>query len=309
MLVIGNNPKKATNSTKLIHQRKLKDVKVIALPHLHSSSSSQIEEVVWFAISKSTEVLLALRPETNQIAHVRQVTVQTRTHQSPFFHLYLFLEKTISKKNMTLFAIMAILIYHFIFVIPLLYGGTFLYQAVKKIQKKDFSSAVVLIKESQPAVATAKKLYSFARPTFLLFSLAQTTDDLFAIHEKTILIMNTSIDLQQNAHQAFTLLLKKNKSNEEKQKTSSLIQSIKESLSILEEHLVFLNQKIPSRVPLFNTYKEQMANAINMVAKAKKLVFYLPKLLAQDSEKNISFSLQTIWNFGREVDLSGHTVF
>ena len=163
---------------------------------------------------------------------------------------------------MTLFAIMAIMIYHFIFVIPLLYGGVFLFQAVKKIQTKDFSSAITLIKESQPAVATAKKLYSFARPTFLLFSLAQTTDDLFAVHEKPMLIMNTSINLQNNAHEAFALLLKKKKINQmkKKQKTSSLIQSIKESLSVLEARPYIPQSKNSLHGYLyFSKYKEQMA--------------------------------------------------
>ena len=287
ILIMGNYPKNAVSAAKYIHENKLKGVKIVTIPHLHSSSLSQIEETVWFAVSKSTEVLLTLRSETNQTVHTRPVIIQKKTHSAPFlYRLYLFVEKTISKKNMTLFAIMAIMIYHFIFVIPLLYGGVFLFQAVKKIQTKDFSSAITLIKESQPAVATAKKLYSFARPTFLLFSLAQTTDDLFAVHEKTILIMNTSIDIQNNAHQAFTLLLKKNKSNGEKEKTSSLIQSIREELSVLEEHLIFLNQKIPSRILFFSKYKGQMADAINMVAKAKKLAFYLPSILAQGGERN-----------------------
>lgn len=285
VLIIENSQKKAISATKLIHQNKLKNIKIVTLPHLHSSSPGQIEETVWFAVSKSTEVLLTLRPETNQTVHTRPKIAHMKTHTPLFYQMYLFVEKTVSKKNMTLFAIMAILIYHFIFVIPLLYGGVFLYQAVTKIQAKDFSSAVVLIKESQPAVATAKRFYSFARPTFLLFSLAQTTDDIFAVHEKAMLIMNTSINLQNNAHEAFALLLKKNKSKEEKQKTSSLIQSIKESLSVLGQDLIFLNQKIPSRIPFFSKYKEQMASAINMIAKAKKLAFYLPSILAEDSEK------------------------
>ncbi|MBI4973976.1 DUF4012 domain-containing protein [Candidatus Roizmanbacteria bacterium] len=285
VLVIENNLKKAADASKRIHLKKLKGVKVVAIPHLQSCSHSQVEETVWFALSKSAEVLFTLRPETNQTTHTRPMVKQLKVHPPFLYRLYLYIEKTISKKNVTLFAIITVLIYHFMFVIPLLYGGAVLYQAVKKIQAKDFSSAVVLIHESQPPVAIAKQLYSLARPTFLLFSLAQTTDDLFAAHEKTVLIMNISVDIQNNAHQAFTLLLKKNKSDKEKLKTSSLIKSIKDSLSALEENLIFLNQKIPSRILFFSKYKGQMADAINMVAKAKKLSFYLPTILAQGGEK------------------------
>lgn len=285
ILIIGGDLKKATDATKHIRQTKLSGVKVVALPHLHSNGLNQIEEVVWFAISKSVEVLLTLRPETNLINHTKPSAKQSRVRVPIFYRLYLFLENSVSKKRVTFFAIAAILIYHFIFIFPLLYGSVFLYRAVKKIQARDFSSAVTLINESRPAVSTAKNLYSFARPTFLLFSLAQTTDDLFAMHEKAILIMNASVDIQQNAHQAFTLLMNKNKSDIEKQKTYTLIQSIKKSLSDLEEHLVFLNQKIPSHLSFLDKYREQIANSINMVAKAKKLAIYLPSILAQDGEK------------------------
>src|SRR3989338_1698917 len=102
VLVIGNNLKKAINATKSIHQKKLKRVKVIACPSLPTCTPHHIEEMVWFAISRSTEVLLTLRPETNQTTHVRPVILQTKTHPPLLYRLYLFVEKTISKKSMTL---------------------------------------------------------------------------------------------------------------------------------------------------------------------------------------------------------------
>ena len=285
ILVIGNDQKIANSTIKHIHQLKLKKVKVVAVPHLDSDNARHIEEVVWFAISKSPEVLLTLRPETNRVHQVQSKDVERKIH-APWFHpLYLSLEKTISKKNAVFFTVAAMLAYHFIFFIPFFYGGILLYGAVRKIHVKDFPAAVTFIKKSQPAVTTAKKLYSFARPTFLLFSAAQTTDDLFSAHEKILLILNTSLDMQRDAHQAFALLLKKNKSEKEKHTTSVLILSIRKSLSDLEEHLVFLNQKIPARVPLFSKYKEQVIKAVNMVAKAKKLAYYLPNLLAEGGEK------------------------
>jgi len=285
ILVVGNDLKRASEYAKQIRQKKLKGVKVVAIPHRHMDNISQIEEVVWFTISKSSEVLLTIRPVTNQVNHTGSIGKPHVFRAPRFYRFYLFLERIISKQNVTLLAIAAVLVYHLIFIIPLLYGGVFLYRAVKKMQEKDYSSAVRLVKESLPAVSAAKRLYLFARPTFLLFSLAQTTDDLFVMHEKIISITSVSEDIQKNAHQVFSLLLKRNKSNGEKLSISSHIESIKKSLSLLEEHLVFFNQKIPSRIPILKIYKEQIADATNIVSKAKKLAFYLPNLLAQDGEK------------------------
>lgn len=284
ILIVVNNYKKATTVSHAILQKKYERVKTVACP-AYNVNSHHIQEIVWFAVSKSKEILFTLSPEISQSQTPKITQEQPLISPPILFRVYMTIEKYIGKKNITLFAIIAIFIYHFIFIAPLLYGGVLLYQAGQKIQKKEKLSAVSFIKESQSPMKIAKKLYSFARPTFLLFSVARTTDDLFGVYDKIVLIMNTSIQLQNNAHQAFVLLFKKDKSEVEKQKIIALIQSTKESLSALEEYLIFLNQKIPPLVPFVSKYKEPIITAINMLAKSKRMITYVPDLLAQNGEK------------------------
>lgn len=283
IIFITHDKKSASVLYKNIHAKKIPNIKVIDSPSDELINDDHIEEMIWFGISKSPEIFLKL---TGTIQKKQLHKAPKHLPRTPFYFMfYLFLEKLISKKNITIIAIMAVLIYHLAFIAPLFYGGFLVYRAIGKMQTGDIVSSGKLLQESATPVAAAKTMYSFARPTFLLFSIAQFPDDLFAVHEKTLQIAKISKNLQESIHKAFILILKKNKSPSEIKQTTDLIQSSKDTLAQLETTLVFLNQKIPSNLPLVKKYKDKLISTINMVVKAKKISPFFSHLLGQDGEK------------------------
>lgn len=281
--IIEHNAKKAQSLAKKIRQKGLAGIKVIAAPPDYACSTYHIEEVVWFAVSQTPEIFLILKSLTP--AKKPPVAPPVKKGMPFKYRLYLWFEKFLSKKNITLAAFLLILIYHTAFLIPLSYGGLITYSALRKAQDNDFVGAVALVEQSRMPVSLAKKMYAFARPTFLLFSIAQKPDDLFSIHEKTLSIIYTVNNLQTSANTCFTLVLKKNKSPEETKKLADLIASLKDQLGNLEISVAFLNQKIPDTLPVLKSAKDKLLTVSDMISKVKRVTPYLPELLAQNSEK------------------------
>jgi len=283
IIFITHNKKSALNLFKIVQSKKIPNIKVIDSPPDELINNDHIEEMIWFGISKSPEVFLKL---TGTIPKKQLHTAPKHIPHPPFyFTFYLFLEKFISKKNITIIAILAILIYHLAFVGPLFYGGIMVYRAISKMQTGDMVASERMLQDSAIPVSVAKRMYNLSRPTFLLFSIAQFPDDLFAIHEKTLQVAKISKNLQKSIHKAFILVLKKNKSPNEINQTKELIQSSKDTLAQLETTLMFLNQKIPSNIPFVKKYKDKLISTINMITKAKKVSPFLSSLLGQDGEK------------------------
>lgn len=282
IIIIPHEQKKATQAARTIKDRKIAGVKVIASPDEEVINSDQIEEMVWFGIARSSEVFLTLLGPSAKKKLPQAPKILPRTPL--YFKLYLFFEKFASKKRITLLAILLVLIYHFMFVVPLLYGGLFIYRATSSMQKGDIPSAVHFMDDSVIPIKTSRSLYLFARPTFLLFSLAQFPDDIFAVHEKAMQIVHTAQQFQLDMKKAFSLVLKKDKTPSELKETARLIQSTKDTLSELEINLVYINQKIPA-LSWTQKYKDKLNTGLNMIIKAKKIAPFITDLFAQNGEK------------------------
>src|SRR3989339_799247 len=284
IIFIVANRKKADEIMRNMQQKKLERIKIIVCPYSQIYDPHHVEDIVWFSISKSKETFLSINIIPSK-PKALPLSPTTKMRSPAYYRFYLFIEKLISKKNITLIAVALVFVYHSAFIPPLLYGGYFVYQAMHKIQSNDYRGAANLIKQSESPILISKKMYAFARPTFLLFSIAQTPDDLFAVHEKILSIVHTAKNLEEDYHETFILFLNKNKSDAQKKQLTYLLESSRDSLSILESNLVFLNQKIPSQISIFKKYKEKLTTTSGMIAKLKKIAFYLPSLMAQKGEK------------------------
>ncbi|MFA5136216.1 MAG: DUF4012 domain-containing protein [Patescibacteria group bacterium] len=284
ILIYTKNSKKAWNTAKTIEKEKIPHVKIIHCLDAHSYTESMIEEIIWFSLSKSKEIYLSVRTHVSSDRHLHTVP-QIKNNMSFTYKIFGYIEKLISKKNITLVALFAIFVYHTAFLLPLVPAGLSAHKAIKEMEDGKYKVAAQHIKDGEQYVTSAKQLYNLARPTFLLFSLAQIPDDIFSIHERIIKVINISQILQEDTHQLFSFVFKKNKTADEKKQTSDIIILVQKNVSKLEEHLIYLNQKIPTSLSITKPYKESLTSAIHLLGKTKKIVPFFSELIAYKNEK------------------------
>lgn len=279
-LIISKNRKRAVETAKTVREKNIARVKIVFCPQVHALADKDIEEIVWFAVSPSSELFLSLK--TNLVVPPKPVLPQAPPQVRPRWYvgLYLRFERFLSKRNIAVAVILAFFAYHFAFVAPLGYAGFLMWRASQKLGTGDLAAATVIMKESNLPIQASKRLYGLVRPTFLLFSAARIPDDIFSVHGKMLSILDTSQKLQDDAHEAFVLVLKKGKTEAEKRRLLSLISSLKGTLSELENEVTFLNQKIPD-TSLLRKYKDRLTQASGMISKAKRLTPFLSELLAE----------------------------
>lgn len=284
ILILSTDRKKALNTLKSVKDKALTNIKLIFAPQLHSLEAGEVEEIIWFGVSKSPELFFPLKTKISTSA--KPLSPKPARISPPWYYTaYMKIERFLSKKNLALLAFLCILVYHFAFVIPLAHGAFLLYKAAQKIESNELSQASALVEQSKIPMAASRTLYNLVRPSFLLFSVAKMPDDAFAIHKKIVEIINSSNVLKSTAHEAFVLILKKDKSISEKNQLLSQLQKTKESMSTLENQITFLNQKIPSSISYLKPYKTKLSATSAMIAKSKKLWPFLTELLANEGEK------------------------
>ncbi|MEK9169670.1 MAG: hypothetical protein AAB788_02915, partial [Patescibacteria group bacterium] len=206
-----------------------KNIKIITVNGSHLEKN-EIDKILWFALSKSEETVLNL--------NLSQL-VKKKINFVP--DISLSYKKFITKKKLILFAIFSIILIHIAF-IPFLFLSFFFnyqnYLALKKNSLKNVNNSLL-------ANDISKKLYSIARPTYLLFGVAILPDNLLDINEKSTLIIKQAQLLLNNFKGLEDIFFQQQKSAEQKSILTLRIEKIKSSLDSIQEELNIIAQKIP----------------------------------------------------------------
>lgn len=277
IFVLKNKDKTAKNLVKEIHRLSLKNVKVIVIDD-YNLTDDKINNLLWFSFSKSKEVFL-------KISQPLPLKHKTKRHPASYSNYLLKMIKTFSLKKLFSIIFVFFLILHVLFLFPLLGSGFFFFQSVKDLKKFELAKTKRDISFASMFFNLSKKLYDLPHRTFLLFSIAESTDNLFQMGDKTILISNRIVALYENGQQIMKLLLKKDKTKDEQLLLSRRFNKTKSDLEDLNEELIFLNQKLPKTTPFFGKTKKELEEAIDAIGKVKKNFPQIDSLLAKDSEK------------------------
>lgn len=284
VIVVSGARSKALEAVKSVRDKKLERVKIIYCQDPAHVSRLDIDEVIWFSLSGSSEILFALKTSVLPKPKHTAAPHPNKLHIPLHHRLYLHIEKYANKRTIFAIALLVVLGYHLAFTAPLALGTFYVYQAVRAAQSNDLPLAKRYVQNSRMPVAAAKKLYNLVRPTFLLFSIAKLPDDAFAIHETAHAIMDDASDLQENAHDAFILILRKNKTAKEKESLLTLLNLLKKDMSGIENRLAYLNQKIPGNLALFKPYKDKLVNISSMLTKGRRIMPFISQILAAKGE-------------------------
>ncbi|MCR4276546.1 MAG: DUF4012 domain-containing protein [Candidatus Roizmanbacteria bacterium] len=243
-----------------------KNIKIISVNGNHLEKD-EIDKILWFAISKSEETVLNL--------NLSQL-VKKKINFTP--DLSLSYKKFVTKKNLIYFSILTFVTIHLAFIPFLMLSFYFDYQnylALKKNSSVDINNAVVTNNIS-------KKLYSIVRPTYLLFGIAILPDNLTDINEKSQTIIKQAQSLINDFKGLEEIFFQQQKTLQQKSVLNLRIQKIKNSLTIIEEDLDVIAQKIPIKNKFFDKIKEKLIEQADNIRKAQKIIDYFQKTISQE---------------------------
>ena len=243
-----------------------KNIKVITV-NGHHLEKNEIDKILWFSISKSSE--------TNLNLNLSQLVKQKPNHISDITLNY---KKFVTRKNLILFAIFSVIIIHIAF-IPFLFLSFFLnyqnYLALKKNSLKNINKSLLTNDIS-------RKLYLLVRPTYLLFGIAILPDNLIDINEKGFLIIKQAQSLLSDVKGLEEIFFQQQKSTEQKNILILRIEKIKTNLSNIQEELNIVAQKIPIKNKFFDQIKKQLIEQADNIQKAQKVIDYFQKTISQE---------------------------
>ena len=231
---------------------------------------NHIDKLLWFAFSQTKESFLQLTALKNN-----------KIIKAPWFNLRFRLP---NRKGFILIALIFFLLIHVAFFPPLILSSYLLYQATVVFKQENFSQAEKITNFAGTTFKLSKSLFPLPRSTFLIFSFT-LPDDILAVNEKAYLTILKSLKLQQNGQEAIKIILKKDKTAEEKKLLLLRIATIKKDINALEDNIVALEQKIPRSIQLLQNLKDDLARYLELISRFKKILPYSDSLFAKDSDK------------------------
>lgn len=270
VLIYINNSINATKAAKL----HIKNVKIIDIDG-DIAKLNNIENIIWFVLSRTKENFLKIH-----LPKIKKDISPRKTER-----LTINVKRYLNKKRLILLIIIGIIIFHIAFIPFFAFSAYSTYKAALAIKNSDENQINNYLNYSDIFLKLTKKIYSFSRPSYLLFSLALVPDNLIDINDKTKSLLKEFIEVEQHTKDIFRLLIKNDKNEEEKKLMSLRIDKLKTTVPQLEENLNLLNQKIPSYFPSAQKIKEELLIYSEIVAKMKQLIPYFDNIFAKQGEK------------------------
>ena len=243
-----------------------KNVKIIKV-NGERLEKNEIDQILWFALSKSDETILNLN--TSQLIKKKISFVPD---------ISLNYKKFITAKNLIFLAIFSIIFIHVAFIPLLLLSYFFNYKSYLSVKNNSPHKIYNNSKINQ----LPKNLYSIVRPTYLLFGVAILPDNLIDINEKSFIIIKQTQLLMSDFKGLEEIFFQQNKTKEQKNILTLRIEKIKKNLSDIKEELNIIAQKIPFKNNFFDKIKKQLIEQADNIQKAKKVIEYFQKTISQE---------------------------
>lgn len=250
------------------------NIKIIELSQESAPDGETIDKIIWFSFSQSKESYLFL---------VTRVRKSKPDENSSFIGQKI--GNFFSKKRLFSIVITIIVIYQFLFITPLLVSTLMLYQGSKKLINENFQLGNSYQQNGELLLLLAQKIYLPVRPFYLFLSVAFPFDNLFEINNRTNTILKQSSLLNVDIKDFFALVMNKSKSIREKALLDLKQQKIRSELSILQDNITSLAQKIPEATSSIKKIKQEMIITLDVLNKTIKLFDHIDSILGKNSTK------------------------
>ncbi|OGK28558.1 hypothetical protein A3C28_05845 [Candidatus Roizmanbacteria bacterium RIFCSPHIGHO2_02_FULL_39_9] len=262
-LVYVNSPDEADKKSKQLSHM---PVKIINLKGQYFSDE-HIEKILWFSFSDAKEPFLTIIGKAGR----KPKSLSRRSY---------FTFPT--KKRFFLYTLFFLIVAHIIFIPFLAISSYFFYKGVQSVSVHNPEELKINLDLGLPFFNMSKKLYSFSRTTYLIFSIS-LTDDIMAVNEKTYDALSRTLSLQQNGKQIISLLLDKNKSSQDYNSLELRVNKFKNDIHEITSDISTVNQKIPHA---FKSTKDKLNTASRLLSQIKELLPHLDYLLAKNTSRS-----------------------
>ncbi|MCX6730836.1 MAG: DUF4012 domain-containing protein [Candidatus Roizmanbacteria bacterium] len=235
-------------------------------------AASQIQTIIWFAISKQDHSPILTLESTFHPAPKPKPKKTFQIHFHVPTHLY------------RLIGITAVFFYLFSFWIPLGVTSYYSFKAAKYIQVNKLDEAKKVNDTKNTSLSFASFLYKPVRPLYLFFSLAQLPDDLFVVNTTETELTQTLEQLINESRTLSGLILQPTRNLATAQSARAHFNKTQQLLNKSEEQILTIYRKVPPYL-ISNSYRSEFQKGISQLRKAKKVFALLPDLLGEKEEQ------------------------
>lgn len=251
------------------HLKSNQNLKIINITG-DKTTDVHIDKILWFTFSQGKEKFLQLTAAKK--ASTKKIPWQFSKLKRP------------TNKKIILFLVSCFLLLHILFFPFLFAADYFLYQSALNLKNGEFIQSEKYFDIASAIFSLAKGTYRIPRTTFLIFSLT-FPDFLFKNTERAYLVIDKSLNLRENSSEILKLILKKDKSLQEKQNLILRLNTIKENVSVIEDNLNDLSREIPLYLPDAKNIKADLTNFVDLISRLKGILPYADSLFAKNTEK------------------------
>lgn len=249
----------------------LKNIKIIEVDD-YDLRKEEIDKILWFSFSKTTEKLLKIgRVTKNLRLQDKKIKINIKKH--------------FTKKNLIYFTLLFFILVHLFFIPFIMTSSFFLYKGYFDLKKKNYVKLGQDVSVGNSLNKFGEKLYSIVRPSYLLFGIALWSDNLIEINKngtKTLSEIKTALN---NAKEIQRLIFVKNKTAQEKDNIKLRFQKLNQSLGDINDSLIIINQKLDLPLSFIKKLKSNFVEASDLLDKSKKLLVYTESILSQTDQK------------------------
>jgi len=233
-----------------------------------------VDKILWFSFSRTKE---------------KQLTIYTKKENKPskskFLKPSFNFTKILKFKNLIVLFLCIFLLIHIFFLVPLTITSYASYLSFINLKNERLDRVTDWLKWQTLFFSLTKKTYSLAHPTLLFLSLAHTPDDLIEINDSINKILNKVLSSQKAAKEIVGLILKKEKTTDEKKLLVLRLDLLKSDLDEVGDDLTIISNKLPLNLPQITQIKKTVLDSLDLISQTKKVIPYFENILATTSEK------------------------
>lgn len=267
--ILRHKKNSAQNFAKWCYAAGPKNIKVVNIPE--DLNKDAVDKLLWFCLSKSKENYLNL-----------EFLPPKKDESGQFFSGFakLWTGRSIIK------TIFLLIIGIYLSVFPLIAVSSFLfYRAEIEFKKEKIKASKNILRIAGNFYNISKNIYQLVRPSFLFFSIALVPDNLMTLNEKSGTVLERSISVYENGTQLAHLLLKRNKTPDEKSIFLTRLGIIQEQSKKLEDDLLTLSQKIPEYTQKTKQIKSEVQATAELIKKTNQAFPLLKEVLTENTER------------------------
>lgn len=236
-------------------------------------TNNDIDKILWFAFSDTGENHLFLNPYPLGKVHPSKIKLTWD------------FQKYLTIRNFMALFFLSMIAYHLAFIPPLSMSLFYAYRSYDELKKESYDRSKISSAVSASYLGISKKLFTLARPTWLLFGVALYPDTAIDLNSRGLTVINEASGLISQARDMQSLIFKRNKTDNEKDDLTLRFKRIKEGLSVLNDNLSVINQKLPAGLPAMKKFKTSLIEIVDLIGKSGKIVDYLENQITSPSEK------------------------